>query len=319
MASHDPLIILNPAAGGAQAGVDATALRRALVAADLPDDWIETTPEHGVAAIIGENSGDGPVVVMGGDGTVNEAARVLRGGSRPLAIIPRGTGNVMALRLSIPLQTEAALKVVRSGIERRVDVGIANGEPFLLAAGMGVDGRLMREAHSRLKKQMGQLAYLWSAFRNLPVQHSEFLIHLDARVVRERGATVVVANFGTQVGPWIFPPDAQGGDGELDGAEVRAASISELMSFLVAPFRLKPREHKGVRLFRARRVSVECSRPLPLQLDGEDRGDVDRLSATIEPRSLPVIVSSKAPPFQWSREWPPATPLDWKPWGEEDD
>lgn len=311
---NDPLIIFNPAAGAAQRPWVPPRLKAGLRRIGLPEQWHETTLERGADRIIHEHPGESPVVVVGGDGTVMEAARALRGGERPLCIVPMGTGNVMAMRLDIPWILEAALAVLEDGVQRRVDLGLCGEEPYLLTAGMGLDGRLIRDSDRRLKSQMGQLAYIWTVIRNLPVRHENFRIELDDQVVEEDAASVMVANFGTQVGPWIFPPDSDGGDGMLDVAVMKAASLSEAFSVLSAPFRMKPREHKGVLLYRSRSVRVIPGRPLPLQVDGEDRGDPAEFTCSVEASSLPVLVSKHRPILQWSREWPPK-PLDWEPWG----
>ena len=313
----EPLVILNPAAGSAHA-LDEGRLRAQLTASRLPSVWTETTPDRGADRIIRESPHRGAVIVLGGDGTVREAARALRGGDRPLAVVPLGTGNVMALRLDIPLTVPEALRVVREGVIRRTDLGICKGEPFLLTVGMGIDGLLVRESNRDRKRQMGKMAYLWSAARNMPVAHHRYQITLDGETVEEDGASVVVANFGTQVGPWIFPPDSDGGDGVLDVAVLKAATLEETVSLLAAPFRLKPREHRGLRLYRAKSVRVECERPVAQQIDGDYIGDASVVEASIEARSLPVMVSTRRPVLQWSREWPPRG-LDWQPWSREED
>jgi diacylglycerol kinase family enzyme len=315
---QNTLVIFNPAAGSAQWPLARQRLRAGLKRAGLPPRWEETSPERGADRIVLENPGSGPVVVVGGDGTVMEAARALRGGTRPLCIVPLGTGNVMALRLDIPLILEAALGVLGDGVLRHVDVAFCGDEPYLLTAGMGLDGRLIRESSRRLKRQMGKLAYIWAVLRNLPVRHERFQLELDDQSVEEEGASVMVANFGTQVGPWIYPPDADGGDGRLDIAVMKAATIGEAISLLAAPFRLKAREHKGVRLYRSERVHVVARRPMPLQIDGEDRGDRREFRCSIEAATLPVLVSKHRPVFQWGREWPP-NPLEWQPWGGAED
>ena len=308
------LVIFNPAAGSAQWPLARQRLRAALKRSGLPPRWEETSPERGADCIVREHPGNGPVIVVGGDGTVMEAVRALRGGTRPLCIVPLGTGNVMALRLDIPLILEAALGVLGDGVLRHVDVALCDEEPYLLTAGMGLDGRLIRESSRRLKRQMGKLAYIWAVLRNLPVRHEHFRLELDDAIIEDEGASVMVANFGTQVGPWIYPPDADGGDGLLDIAVMKAATIGEAMSVLAAPFRPNALKHKGVRLHRSQKVRIVAGRPMPLQIDGEDRGDRVEFHCSVEAASLPVLVSKHRPVFQWGREWPP-NPLEWEPWG----
>jgi YegS/Rv2252/BmrU family lipid kinase len=315
VAETDVLVIVNPASGAAPRELDRRRLRSALRKHRLPTDWIETRPDYGPDRIIAEHPSAGPVVVVGGDGTVHAAARALRGGNRPLAIVPAGSGNVLALRLSIPLLLDQALKVVEEGVIRRLDVGLLEGRPFLLGVGAGIDARIMREADRKMKRHLGKLAYLLGAAKTLPMQHHQFRLRIDGETVHESGASVVVANFGTQVGPWIFPPDAHGGDGLLDVAIIKARTIDQTLSLLTAPFRQGVREEKGFSLFRGVEVEVETNEPLPMQVDGEIESERRRFSCSIEREALPVIVSIRRPLLQWSREWPP--PADWRPWGSD--
>lgn len=311
MEADEPLIVLNPAAGIGQRRPDAEKLRRALRRAGLPEQWHETTVERGADVIIRGHPGSGPVVVMGGDGTVQAAARALYGGQRPLVVVPLGSGNVVALRLALPFQVDAALAAVREGAVRRLDVGICGDQPFLLAAGMGMDGRLMREADRQLKNKLGKVAYLWSAVRNFPARHHRFELEIDGHRESAHVASVVVANFGTQVGPWVFPPDALGEDGHLDVALIRMASLKHVLGVLTSPLRPGRKRHPGVRLFRAERVRVRCERRLPLQIDGEDCGDHSELEISIHHGALPLLMTRRRaalqlPRFAWPRE--PAAP-----------
>lgn len=318
MAPREALVIVNPAAGSFGDEGTRPQLSRALQRAGLPGEWEETTPERGPAVIIADHPGEGPVVVLGGDGTVQDAAGALVGGDRPLAIVPMGTGNVLALRLSIPVQLEQALRVAVQGQVRRVDVGFLGEDPFLLGVGMGIDGRVVRAAARSLKKQFGKLAYVWSAVKNLPVQHHDFVVEVDGERREHRAASIMVANFGTQVGPWIFPPQAHGGDGRLDVAVMKANNLRETLGVLAAPFLTGTEEERpGVELYRGREVVVRSADPVATQLDGEDIGDREELVVSLRPSALPILVSDRRPSLQWDREWPPPG-FDWSPWERRD-
>ena len=107
------------------------------------------------------------LIVWGGDGMVQRALDVLareKGGSKiPLAIMPAGTGNLLARNLGIPDDLAEAVKVAFSGHRRPIDLGRLNGEYFGVMAGVGFDGAMIRDADRKLKDRLGKLAYVWTA------------------------------------------------------------------------------------------------------------------------------------------------------------
>jgi len=303
-----PTIIYNPAAGSTVRRVEADRLRKVLREEGLPLHWVQTERKHDADAILAEDRGQGPVVVIGGDGTLQRAARVLAGSERPLVIVPSGTGNVMALRLGIPMGLRAALRLVKEGVPRRVDLGRSGDEPFLLAVGGGFEGHLIREAGRELKKVLGKSAYVFGAARHLPINHHTFHITVDREEMETSAASVMVANFGTQMGSWIFPPEAHGQDGLLDVAIIRAQTFEQVVGLVASSLGARPRPEGGLTLLRGREVTVECEKPIPVQLDGDDQGDRDGFQARIEPAALRVLVPRRPRPST-TLAWPPR--LDW--------
>jgi YegS/Rv2252/BmrU family lipid kinase len=302
-----PTIIFNPAAGGNLRRVDENRLRKVLREEGLPDRWLCTQVDFDAGRLLEQDEGEGPVVVIGGDGTLQRASRVLANKSRPLVIVPSGTGNVMALRLGIPMGLRAALRLVKEGVPRRVDLGRSKEEPFLLAIGGGFEGHLIREAGRELKNVLGKSAYVISAAKHLPVNHHAFSITVDDAEHEITAASVMVANFGTQMGNWIFPPESDGQDGMLDVAIIRAQTFEQVVTLAAASFGARPRPHGGLTLLRGRQVTVRCEHPIPIQLDGDDQGDQREFEARIEPGGLRVLVPRRTRPS--SVVWPP--PLDW--------
>src|SRR5580704_3066099 len=75
--------------------------------------------------------GDKVVFAMGGDGTVRACAHELAGSGVPLAIVPVGTANLLAVALGVPSGLEGALHTGFSGDERLVDMAYADGQPFV--------------------------------------------------------------------------------------------------------------------------------------------------------------------------------------------
>ena len=90
------------------------------------------------------------LLVAGGDGTANEAAWGLLGSRTTLGLVPVGSGNGLARTLGIPLRPERALAASsRTGVPRRMDVGMVNERPFLNVAGAGFDAAVGAEFHAR--------------------------------------------------------------------------------------------------------------------------------------------------------------------------
>ena len=285
------LVILNPVAGpDAQRTNQRERLGKALAEAGLEPHWEETTREHNADSIIREHPGDEPVVVIGGDGTVQSAARELRGTERPMLVIPRGSGNILAKRLELSSRLSTTLALLREPRIRKVDVGSFDGEPFLLSVGMGVDALAIREADRDLKKQVGKFAYVVGAAKTLPVRHYEFEIELDGRKFEERGASVMVANFGTHIGPIAYPPDADGTDGKFDVAVMKTETIEQAIALLSASLFPRDASDKGVKVYHGCEVRVRCEEALAVQVDGEDRDDHREVVCSMRKCSLSLIV-----------------------------
>jgi diacylglycerol kinase family enzyme len=91
----------------------------------------------------------------------------LAGSEVPLGIIPLGTVNVLAREFGIPLNPTQALKVALEGSVRRIDLGMANGQPFALMAGLGFDAQVVSAVVPRLKELFGPVAYVTAGLRVL--------------------------------------------------------------------------------------------------------------------------------------------------------
>src|SRR5262249_36010748 len=95
------------------------------------------------------------VAACGGDGTISEAACGLVGSDVALAILPGGTSNVLARELGIPLDIDRAAALLVAGRRLALRVLDANGRPFLLWAGVGLDARIMARVPPFWKRRLG--------------------------------------------------------------------------------------------------------------------------------------------------------------------
>jgi hypothetical protein len=118
-------------------------------------------------------NGSSDVIVAGGDGTINEAIQGLAGTNARLAIIPRGTANVLARELGLPLDDEQALQIAAQGKSRKIYLGLAIDETtnesrhFVLMAGIGLDASVVRRVQPSLKKRIGKGAFWISGLSHL--------------------------------------------------------------------------------------------------------------------------------------------------------
>ncbi|MER5966402.1 diacylglycerol kinase family protein [Streptomyces sp. NPDC002057] len=186
--------------------------------------WTRTTPEDPSGALAPTLAGTDAdlVVVCGGDGTVRACADVVAGTSIPLAIVPCGTGNLLARNLRLPTEPAAALREALSGQTVGLDMGRIRGDGlaptrFAVMAGAGFDAAMVRDASPRLKESLGWAAYVLSAARHLWDPRMRLSIRLDGGPVLERRARmVVIGNVGTLQGGLPLLPQARPDSGRLD-------------------------------------------------------------------------------------------------------
>ena len=246
-------IVVNPVK------TDPEKLREALAAAEHRHGWedtlwLETTeddPGAGQTRAALEQGVD-VVIAAGGDGTVRTVAEELRGGDTPLALLPSGTGNLLARNLHLTLDdVEHALDTAFDGTERAIDVGVAElragrdgagrdgtgrdatghdateRRAFLVMAGLGMDAQMIAATDEDLKAKAGWLAYVHAIGRVLRDQNELRLRYqLDGgRVHALHAHTVMIGNCGSLQADILLLPDAAVDDGILDIVILRPESV----------------------------------------------------------------------------------------------
>jgi YegS/Rv2252/BmrU family lipid kinase len=214
------------------------------------------------------------LAVAGGDGTMNEIASSLPDPPFPIALLPAGTANLLALELKLPLDPVAALETALSGVLRRVDVGALHGRSerrFLLMAGIGFDAYVAARVNPALKQRIGIAAYyvaLLQSFASYPFP--EFEIHVDG--FSATAVCCIVANAASYGGGLLLTPGADMGDGLLEVLALERAPKLDYLSFLLSAWRRKPKRFPWVRRFRARRIELAGASDALVQVDGEPIG-----------------------------------------------
>lgn len=290
MSSARVAVVFNPTSG-----TEPAAVRAALAAVGFTDPaWLETTTDDAGTGVTREAIAEGVALVIaaGGDGTVMACVTAVAGTRVPLAVLPIGTGNLLARNYDIPLELAAAAEVAAAGAHRRVDVGVIDDERFAVMAGMGFDAAMLRDAPPTLKSRLGWPAYIVSGLRNVrrgPMTRFDLRLD-DGPPVRRRGRGVLVGNVGRLQGGLPVLPDARGDDGLLDIAVLAPRRLRDWAGLATRiVLRRRPRPEQ-LETWRAARVEVRAGRPLPVQLDGDVRPSTDRLLVQAQPGALTLCV-----------------------------
>jgi diacylglycerol kinase (ATP) len=239
------------------------------------------------------------VAVFGGDGTTMRAAASLVGTDVALALIPGGTGNLLAGNLRIPSDPLRAARVILSGRRRVIDLGrvdLPDGAHYFgVACGAGIDARVMGETATVDKRRWGIGAYMATTLRMLPEMRSTACtVTVDGHPLETPAALVLIMNCGEIIPPLLrVRREISPEDGVLDLIAIAADSpwqgIRGFMRVLLNTAG-DIRETPHVRYARGTRFTVESVSALPVQFDGEPVGSTP-FTAEVVPRALTVLVA----------------------------
>ena len=275
-----------------------------------PPSVVEATDALTLEAAISaaRDAGAPLVVVVGGDGTVRVAARVLAGSNVPLGLVPAGTGNLLAAALGIPRALGRAAAVLATLAPRTIDIGAVTvhpgdrpaspddpGDRFTVACGAGFDAVVMAATSKDAKRRLGIGAYFAAAARLIGDLHTiHFRIDVDGVELETDGIAALVANCGDLV-PGVLRPriPLDPADGLLELLVLRAGGplggIRATFELLAAraPDASGVPSGRSLRL-RGRRISVMPEPPVALQVDG-DPYPAGWFSASVMPGALRVL------------------------------
>lgn len=253
------------------------------------------------------------VVVCGGDGTVSACAAVLAGSGVPMAVLPMGTGNLVAGNLGISPDPATAVAVAVNGVDRAVDVGRLGGSGsgsgsddgvMVGMAGVGLDAAMVQDAPHWLKGRIGWPAYVVSLGRHIADRGFSVDVEVDGRRTSHRHVrTVVIGNVGALHGGLSLFPDSQPDDGVLEVAILAPRTVLGWV-FVVARLLSGRRGLRGqhdqrqpptVERLRGRHIVVSGRKPLRRETDGEALADGTVLEVTVEPGAL-LLRTAPDPP-----------------------
>lgn len=316
--SRTAAVIYNPVK------VDLDALREAVnaeaAAAGWAESlWLETSVEdvgQGVTAEALERGVD-LVVVAGGDGTVRAVVEAVRGHDVPVALLPSGTGNLLARNLKMTLNDmPECVRAAFTGEDRPIDLGMIRIEredktrdehAFVVMAGLGLDAKMITNTDEDLKAKAGWAAYVKAIFTSLrdPNElHMRFVLD-DGAPKRATVHTLILGNCGSLPANILLMPDAALDDGLFDVMMMRpGGALGWIRVWLKVAWtngivrrtkagRALAGDHKNdgdLRYETGSEFTARFSRPEEIELDGDGFGKAVAFKAWIEPGKLLVRV-----------------------------
>lgn len=293
------VFIINPIAGRASARGNRINHVRDFIHRHRLDATIETTRRSGHAVELARDAVSGGarlVVSVGGDGTMNEVARSLRGCPALYGMIPTGSGNGLGRDLGLPMGLEQSLRVLLKGSLRTIDTGEVNGLPFFNVMGLGFDAEIGRRFN--LTRRRGFLNYLIIGFRAFFVYRRERL-EIDGG----NGAPAMVDAFVTTVANSTqygnnarIAPEAKLDDGLLDLVTITTGSLFAAPGIVWRLFSGSVTRSRWVHAQRASSFRIQRLAAGPVHTDGEVHSCDARLEVMVHPRSLRVVVPPPGAP-----------------------
>ena len=262
------------------------------------------------------------VLVAGGDGTVRAVSEAMAGTDVPLAIIPSGTGNLLARNLGLPLaEPEAMIRAALGDNRQAIDVGWAEitrlgGEKsthaFVVLAGIGLDADMIANTRSDLKKTVGWIAYVDGAARSLAKAQAFRAVYQvdEERLHSAKVHSILFANCGTLPAGIELVPEASIADGTLDIAVIQPTGVfgwlnvwrkiwwdnSVLRRSKVGRKALEHHSRNAaVHYFRGEAAEAAATAPTPVQIDGDEFGEAVRMVCRVDAGALLLALPAGHP------------------------
>jgi diacylglycerol kinase (ATP) len=293
-----PYLIYNPVAG--QTNPDH--LRKAFHRACEQYGWKaashETAKDEDLTPIVQQGIQDGCdlIIAAGGDGTVSMVASALVGSHIPLAIIPSGTGNLLAKQLKLPLQYQKAFAYIAKKPDHLfLDAMQINYRSYILNVSVGLTSTMIEQTTREEKRKFGMLAYIWNAIRIFAgFQPHRFRMNIDSVYTQTRASEVFITNTALLKEDPIFKSLFKWAEDESLGVFIIKARTLWSYLQLIVDFILRKAHHTYNLTYYPLRDQfvLQTKKPLTVQADGEVIGHTP-LQMKIHPRAVQVLIPPK--------------------------
>lgn len=292
MARDKYLFVINPIAGGLDKKQYVAGLKKKFEQQNIHFDIIETVGDNDRQRIsqYREQCRSDVVVAVGGDGTCNLVADIIRDKDIAMGIVPLGSANGMATELTIPQNTEQATDLLFSGKEIEID-GILINEKYLCLhlSDIGLNARVVRRFER--EKSRGMLGYFKQYISEIThLEPKKYIFELNGHQFKRRAHMVVIANASKYGTGAIVNPTGKINDGKFEVCIVKPFPLWSIFSIFIALFRGTLKTSRYVKILSCKQIKVYNKPREVVQIDGEDIGEPKIVNAKILKKAFKVIV-----------------------------
>jgi diacylglycerol kinase family enzyme len=207
--------------------------------------------------------------------------------SPPVAIIPRGTANVLAAEIGLGLNAGEIARAIVEGEARWISVGAINGHKFVLMAGVGFDAQVVATVSSKLKRSIGKGAYVLASLNQfLRGGLPHFEVHVDD--ARHEAASIIIANAHYYGGKFVCAPEARMDSDVLHVCLFERRGRLFVAIYAVALLLRVLHRMPGYRILPAKRIEIRRPDGAAIQADGDSIG-VTPARVTVLPRAAWLV------------------------------
>ena len=306
--------------------VDIDAIKQSVATHEKAAGWPETLFFETSA----DDPGQGPtaealaagatlVIAAGGDGTVRAVAEALRGSDATLALLPSGTGNLLARNLKLTLNDlDHSIESAFTGHDRAIDIARIKIEradrsvdqhSYLVMAGLGIDAKMIANTDDDLKAKAGWLAYVKAIALVFKDKNDlNFRYKLDQNKERHvRAHSIMIGNCGSLPANILLMPDAAVDDGVFDVLVLSPKSVfgwvqiftkviweNGVLSRTKAGRSLPTKDVDALKYTTGTTLALRLAKAEEIELDGDGFGKATAFKTWLEPGALKVRVPADA-------------------------
>jgi diacylglycerol kinase family enzyme len=212
-----------------------------------------------------------------------------------IGIVPLGTGNLFAQNINISLDLKEAFHTALFGVETKIDVGKANGTYFAIMAGMGLDAAMLKDANRETKNNLGALAYVLSACKNIFNPSNSYELKIDHKQpFTVKAKSIIVGNMAEISAGIKVVPNAHPQTGTLKIGVLKTHSIVSWIELLFTAVKSSVKDSNYYTLLEGSHIEIKSLRGKRMyECDGNLFPATEKMEIDIYPHSLKIVAPSR--------------------------